>query len=122
MEIGNKKRLAVLVGCNYHNTQYELHGCINDVVQMREVLLSQFGFEPEDVELLTDAPGSPIVPTGKNIMAALGRMVGRAGQGDILFFHFSGHGTRIPSPRQGRPFWQDEAIGRLISILSLVVI
>ncbi|KAK4787320.1 hypothetical protein SAY86_011153 [Trapa natans] len=108
MEI--RKRLAVLVGCNYHNTQYELHGCINDVIQMREVLLSRFGFEPEDVELLTDAPGSPIVPTGKNIMAALGRMVGRAGLGDVLFFHFSGHGTRIPSPRHGRPFWQDEAI------------
>ncbi|KAG5252606.1 latex-abundant family protein [Salix suchowensis] len=47
MEKG-KKRMAVLVGCNYPNTQNVLHGCINDVLAMKEVLL------------LTDAPGSLI--------------------------------------------------------------
>ncbi|KAL5789619.1 hypothetical protein ACOSQ2_004507 [Xanthoceras sorbifolium] len=111
MEKG-KKRMAVLVGCNYPNTKYELHGCINDVIAMREVLIKRFGFDPSRIELLTDAPAgsSLVVPTGANIKAALNRMVDGAEAGDVLFFHYSGHGARIPSKKRGRPFRQDEAI------------
>ncbi|KAL5787269.1 hypothetical protein ACOSP7_004218 [Xanthoceras sorbifolium] len=111
MEKG-KKRMAVLVGCNYPNTKYELRGCINDVIAMREVLIKRFGFDPSRIELLTDAPAgsSLVVPTGANIKAALNRMVDGAEAGDVLFFHYSGHGARIPSKKRGRPFRQDEAI------------
>ncbi|XP_022746875.1 metacaspase-9-like [Durio zibethinus] len=105
-----KKRLAVLVGCNYPNTQYELHGCINDVVTMRDVLLERFGFDPSHVQLLIDTPGSSVLPTGANIKAALDKMVNQAEAGDVLFFHYSGHGTRIPSLKPGHPLRQDEAI------------
>ncbi|XWS74599.1 hypothetical protein CRYUN_Cryun01aG0012400 [Craigia yunnanensis] len=105
-----KKRLAVLVGCNYPNTQYELHGCINDVVAMRDVLQERFGFNPSHVQLLIDAPGSLVMPTGANIKAALNKIVNQAEAGDVLFFHYSGHGTRIPSLKPGHPFRQDEAI------------
>ncbi|XWS75417.1 hypothetical protein CRYUN_Cryun01aG0086100 [Craigia yunnanensis] len=106
------KRLAVLVGCNYPSTQFMLHGCINDVVAMRDVLLQRFGFDSSHVELLTDVPvpGSLILPTGANIKAALNRMVDKAEAGDVLFFHFSGHGTTISSLEPGQPFRQDEAI------------
>ncbi|KAK1591716.1 hypothetical protein Q3G72_012300 [Acer saccharum] len=114
MEKG-KQRRAVLVGCNYPNTKNELHGCINDVVAMKEVLIKRFGFEPSGIELLTDdalgpAGSSLVMPTGANIKAALKRMVDGAEAGDVLFFHYSGHGTRIPSMKPGRPFRQDEAI------------
>ncbi|KAL8509512.1 hypothetical protein ACS0TY_016650 [Phlomoides rotata] len=92
------KKLALLVGCNYPNTPHELHGCHNDVLAMREVLVStRFGFDPNCVELLIDKPGSPIMPTGANIKAALNSMVDRAEDGDVLFFHYSGHGTLIKS-------------------------
>ncbi|KAE8709006.1 Metacaspase-9 [Hibiscus syriacus] len=112
------KRLAVLVGCNYPNTQYELHGCINDVVAMRDVLINRFGFEQMNIKLLTDAPAaagegssSPVIlPTGANIKAALRKMVSQAEAGDVLFFHYSGHGTRIPSLKPAHVFRQDEAI------------
>ncbi|OVA19516.1 Peptidase C14 [Macleaya cordata] len=106
MENG-KKRLATLVGCNYPNTRNELHGCINDVLAMRDVLVNRFGFEPTNIELLTDAPGSLVMPTGVNIMSMLNQMVDRAEPGDVLFFHYSGHGTRIPS---NHGFKHDEAI------------
>ncbi|XP_039114021.1 metacaspase-9 [Dioscorea cayenensis subsp. rotundata] len=96
MEEG-KKRVATLVGCNYANTKNELHGCINDVMTMRDLLVSRFGFKQEDIEVLTDAPDSPILPTGANIRRSLGRMVANAKPGDVLFFHYSGHGTLIPS-------------------------
>ncbi|EEF44994.1 metacaspase-9 [Ricinus communis] len=112
MEKG-KKRMAVLVGCNYPNSRNELHGCINDVVTMRDVLVKRFGFDLSHIELLTDAPApgsSQIMPTGANIKKALDQMVGKAESGDVLLFHYSGHGTKIPSKRPGHPFRQDEAI------------
>ena len=90
-----KKRMALLVGCNYPNSQYELHGCINDVVAMQELLVERFGYEPTSIELLTDGPGSKVMPTGANIRKALNRMVGEAEEGDVLFFHYSGHGVLL---------------------------
>ncbi|CAN6991714.1 unnamed protein product [Brassica oleracea var. botrytis] len=107
-----KRRLAVLVGCNYPNTKNELHGCVNDVLAMKETLLTRFGFKQEDMEVLTDEPDSKIKPTGANIKAALRRMVDKAqtGSENVLFFHYSGHGTRIPSVKPARPFKKDEAI------------
>ncbi|KAK6127096.1 hypothetical protein DH2020_039159 [Rehmannia glutinosa] len=87
--------MALLVGCNYPNTPNELHGCHNDVLAMREVLITRFGFDPKRVELLIDKPGSSIMPTGANIKRALTNMVEQAEQGDVLFFHYSGHGTLI---------------------------
>ncbi|KAJ6380708.1 hypothetical protein OIU77_029580 [Salix suchowensis] len=102
--------MAVLVGCNYPNTRNELHGCINDVLTMKEVLVKRFGFDLSHVQLLTDAPGSVVLPTGANIKKALGHMIDQAEAGDVLFFHYSGHGTRIPSAKPGHPFRQDEAI------------
>ncbi|KAK6151404.1 hypothetical protein DH2020_014039 [Rehmannia glutinosa] len=62
---------------------------------MREVLITRFGFDPKRVELLIDKPGSSIMPTGANIKRALTNMVEQAEQGDVLFFHYSGHGTLI---------------------------
>ncbi|XP_050223420.1 metacaspase-9 [Mercurialis annua] len=117
MEEG-KKRMAVLVGCNYPNSNYKLHGCINDVVAMRDVLVNRFGFDLSHIELLADAPAAPgggsnlemMMPTGANIKKALDEMVGKAEPGDVLVFHYSGHGTRIPSKWPGFPFRQDEAI------------
>lgn len=110
MENVGSKRLAVLVGCNYANTPNELHGCINDVLATRQVLINRFGFEPHNIQLLTDAPGSLIMPTGAKIKEALDHMVDNAEPGDILYFHYSGHGTRIPSIKRARSFHQDEAI------------
>ncbi|KAF9601459.1 hypothetical protein IFM89_020226, partial [Coptis chinensis] len=106
MEMG-KKRMAILVGCNYPNSPNELHGCINDVLSMHDTLASRFGFEPKNIEVLTDAPDSLVMPTGANIMKALNRMIDQAEPGDVLYFHYSGHGTRLPS-KHG--IWHDEAI------------
>ncbi|XP_016478669.1 metacaspase-9-like [Nicotiana tabacum] len=98
------KKLAVLVGCNYENTHYRLHGCHNDVLAMRDVLVNRFRFDSQHIELLMDKPGSPVMPTGVNIKKALNRMVDQAETGDVLYFHFSGHGTLIGKKKQ------DEAI------------
>ncbi|XP_028772742.1 metacaspase-9-like [Neltuma alba] len=113
MEGIRRKRLAVLVGCNYPNTTNELRGCINDVLAMRDTLIKRFGFDPSNIELLTDdvdAPSGSTMPTGANIKQALSRMVDQAQPGDVLYFHYSGHGTRIPSMKPAFPFRHEEAI------------
>uniref|UniRef100_A0ACD5Y7J7 Uncharacterized protein n=1 Tax=Avena sativa TaxID=4498 RepID=A0ACD5Y7J7_AVESA len=96
----SKKMLATLVGCNYAGTRNELRGCINDVLAVRDTLVARFGFAPADVSVLTDGRGAAVLPTGANIKRALADMIARAAPGDVLFFHYSGHGTLVP-PRHG---------------------
>lgn len=92
-----------MVGCNYFNTSNELYGCINDVESMQKLIVERFGFASDDIVVLTDVPGSKVMPTGANIRRALRRMIDRAEPGDVLFFHYSGHGTLIPAvkPHKG---------------------
>ncbi|SPT20139.1 unnamed protein product [Triticum aestivum] len=91
-------KLALLVGINYPGTKAELRGCHNDVDRMHRCLVDRFGFEEDDIRVLVDRDGSSgPLPTGANIRRALARLVGAACPGDFLFFHFSGHGTRLPA-------------------------
>ncbi|CAN6335472.1 unnamed protein product [Urochloa humidicola] len=111
---GNKKQmLATLVSCNYGGTAHELRGCINDVLAMRDTLVARFGFAPADITVLTDddtrGGAGALIPTGANIKRALSDMVSRAAPGDVLFFHYSGHGTLVPR-RHGHGGEYDEAI------------
>ncbi|CAN6344307.1 unnamed protein product [Urochloa humidicola] len=108
---GKKQMLATLVGCNYAGTPHELRGCINDVLAMRDTLVARFGFAPADITILTDDThrgAGVLIPTGANIKSALSDMVSRAEPGDVLFFHYSGHGTLVPRRHGHGQF--DEAI------------
>ncbi|XP_074319967.1 metacaspase-9-like [Silene latifolia] len=97
------KRMAVLAGCNYAGRgSSELKGCINDVVSMKKVLISCFGFKENDIVLLTDNEAAlEKKPTGANIKKALERMIKQAEDGDLLVFHFSGHGTLLRDKNHG---------------------
>ncbi|KAK1278250.1 Metacaspase-4 [Acorus gramineus] len=88
---------ALLVGCNYKGTKAELKGCINDVKRMHRCLIERYGFADDDITVLIDTDDSYTQPTGVNIRKALARLVGSARPGDFLFFHYSGHGTRLPA-------------------------
>ncbi|KAL6497665.1 Metacaspase-4 [Orobanche hederae] len=91
------KKRAVLIGCNYPGTKAELKGCINDVRRMYACLVERFGFSEDDIAVLIDTDDSRTQPTGRNIRSALADLVGSARPGDILFVHYSGHGTRLPA-------------------------
>ena len=81
---------ALLVGINDYKQINDLSGCINDVTNVRDVLLKYFGFTVPDVRLLVDSRASK-----DNIMARLKWLVTGVKKGDMLVFHYSGHGTRI---------------------------
>lgn len=88
---------AVLVGCNYPGTKAELKGCVNDVNRMYKCLVERYGFEEENIRVLIDTDDSYPQPTGANVRRALKTLAGGARAGDIIFFHYSGHGTRLPA-------------------------
>ncbi|XP_047321656.1 metacaspase-4-like [Impatiens glandulifera] len=88
---------AVLVGCNYPGTKAELKGCINDVKRMHRSLVNRFGFSEDDITVLIDTDDSYSQPTGRNIRQSLADLIRSAQPGDFLFFHYSGHGTRLPA-------------------------
>lgn len=98
--MGEKK--AVLIGINYPGTKAELKGCINDVKRMHQCLTERYGFDERDITILIDTDPSYTKPTGKNIRRALQNLVRSARPGDILFVHYSGHGTRLPA-ESGEP-------------------
>ncbi|KAG8055105.1 hypothetical protein GUJ93_ZPchr0001g29483 [Zizania palustris] len=91
------RKSALLVGINYPGTKAELKGCHNDVDRMHRCLVDRFGFEEENIRVLVDRGSSGPQPTGANVRRELARLVGDARPGDFLFFHYSGHGTRLPA-------------------------
>eukprot|EP00188_Purpureofilum_apyrenoidigerum_P002997 Plantae.Rhodophyta-Purpureofilum_apyrenoidigerum.ctg30431.p1 GENE.Plantae.Rhodophyta-Purpureofilum_apyrenoidigerum.ctg30431~~Plantae.Rhodophyta-Purpureofilum_apyrenoidigerum.ctg30431.p1 ORF type:complete len:406 (-),score=53.69 Plantae.Rhodophyta-Purpureofilum_apyrenoidigerum.ctg30431:559-1776(-) len=88
---------AVLCGCNYPGSKAELAGCVNDVFMIKKMLIDARGFEEEYIKILVDTDSSYTSPTGENIKVALDEMCSAAQPGDTLVFHFSGHGTQVPS-------------------------
>ena len=82
---------ALLIGCNYTGTQYELNGCINDIENIQNKLKTQYQFN--NVLIMTD--NTIKKPTKENILDELKILLTNAKSGDKLFLAFSGHGTTI---------------------------
>ncbi|MCO5591920.1 hypothetical protein L7F22_045913 [Adiantum nelumboides] len=94
-----RKRAAVLVGCNYKGTLAELKACVNDVWAMHATLCKRFHFDEADIQVLVDNDPTLTMPTGANIRRALCTAIASTSSpGDTVFFHFSGHGIRLPPP------------------------
>lgn len=88
----NKK--ALLIGINYYNTQNQLNGCINDVNNMKTKLIER-GFSDKNIILLTDNSKSKKKPTRNNIITEFTNLLKNGKEGDLLYFHYSGHGSSI---------------------------
>jgi hypothetical protein len=71
---------------NYVGTGYELNGCINDVSNIK-VYLKTRGY---DVVTLIEEQA-----TRTNILSGMTALIHKAISGDILFFHYSGHGSLL---------------------------
>lgn len=91
------RKLALLVGINqYPNSQRfnSLKGCLTDVDLQRELLIHRFGFNPKDILILTDAQA-----TREGILKAFeNHLIAQAKPGDVVVFHYSGHGSRVLDP------------------------
>jgi len=97
---------ALLVGINdYPGKLNDLMGCVNDVHSMHDILVSLFGFSRESIVMITDSAATTF-----NILRALEMLVHEAKAGDLLVFHYSGHGSQVPDTSGDEPDKLDEII------------
>jgi len=102
---------ALSVGINYAGTGNDLKGCINDSNNMKAMLEGR-GFE---VKLVLEKEA-----TTQGIKDALEWLVAGTVPGDVIVFHYSGHGSQIPSKAESDGFeeiicpidlnWRDKII------------
>jgi hypothetical protein len=78
------KKKAILMGLNYPNSYYELKGCVNDIKNGAQYL-KENGFE---TKLLIDENTSKHY----NVLECLNEL--KHSTSDVVFFHYSGHGSQ----------------------------
>ncbi|MBI4515277.1 MAG: caspase family protein [Deltaproteobacteria bacterium] len=97
---------ALLIGINrYRIPGSDLRGCVNDVKNMRSVLMQYYGFASKDISVLTD-----LAATTKAIEAGIYKLVAGARAGDVLLLHYSGHGSNVPDKDGDEADHRDEIL------------
>jgi len=95
----NGRHKALLIGINYTGTRAALKGCVNDAKNMQNLLMRNgFPNDGSHMLLLTDerSRGREYQPVASNIIKAFHWFMKDVRKGDVLFFHFSGHGGQVP--------------------------
>ncbi|MEN8444921.1 MAG: caspase family protein [Cyanobacteria bacterium J06555_13] len=91
------RKVALLIGIDAYDSN-RLNGAVNDVELQKQLLIQRFGFNPADVHTLQDQQA-----TRRNILGAFDEYLYQPAQaGDVIVFHFSGHGERV-RPSQNLP-------------------
>ena len=99
-----QSRHALLVGA----ADYETHtrwtdlSSSNDMDLMQHALLRQ-GFPAENIQIVID-------PTKEDLVQALQRWPERLNQGDVAYFHFSGHGQSVVDLNGDEPSGFDQSL------------
>eukprot|EP00210_Caulerpa_lentillifera_P002876 g2746.t1 len=101
---------ALLVGCNYPGTDGELAGCINDLRDISLLLRRCFGFQDQNITVLTDEDRTEESTTNENIKNNLRNLVNVSAPGDILFLFFAGHGDQVVDQNHDENDGLDEVI------------
>lgn len=99
---------ALIIGVDRYpllDAQYQLAGCVSDARLMRQILLERFGFVDADLHSLHDAEASR-----EAILAAMQRLADSVERDDVVFFHFSGHGSRRTSASPDEASGKDSTI------------
>ncbi len=99
---------ALLIGINYRKTSSELNGCINDVNSVKELLTTKFGYEEDNITIITD--DTKRKPTKKNIIRQLKNIIKSSSEGDEIWIHYSGHGTYVKDTNDDEDDGNDEGI------------
>jgi uncharacterized caspase-like protein len=81
---------ALLVGINKYPGA-ALAGCVNDIIDVAQKLVQQFGFKSEEIRLLVDERA-----TTAGILERLNWLV-QSILGDRVLFYYSGHGAQYPA-------------------------
>ncbi len=83
-------RRALLIGINKYQYVPQLQGSINDIETMRLILTTRYGFSPDKIKMVKDTEA-----TRAGIIAALEGLIKEAGPDDVIYLHYSGHGSQV---------------------------
>src|SRR5262249_22174376 len=91
----------------YKVERFNLRGTVNDVRNMRRLLIETFGFKPEQIVTLTDAEA-----TRDNILKAFEEwLIAGSTSGGRVVFYMSSHGFQAPERVKGsEPDGMDETL------------
>lgn len=88
------EKKALLIGINNYlraGDEWDLKGCLNDVEMTQQMLITKFQFPRENIKTLLDEQA-----TAANIVQAIEEwLIADSKPGDIVYFHFSGHGSQM---------------------------
>lgn len=106
------KVYALLVGIDaYPDPDHVLEGCVNDATAVRQFLENRMPAEQLEIEVLTNADA-----TRMNIIHTWESHLTKAGEHDVAFFYFSGHGSQAPAHKA---FWKQESDHRVETIVCV---
>ncbi len=102
----SQKKIALLVGIsNYEdNRSWKTLSSQNDLKYLQTILMQQ-GFKSGDITVVKEKAASL-----QGILAELDRLSDKSQPGDIVFFHFSGHGQQIQDDNGDEADGYDEAL------------
>jgi hypothetical protein len=97
---------GLLVGINrYQVPGADLRGCLNDVQDVRDVLVDVCGFPPSGLTALTDLDA-----TKAAIQRSLEELVTTARPGDVVFMLYAGHGSSVSDTSGDETDLRDEIL------------
>ena len=86
---------ALLIGINYYDTpSARLNGCINDVVNVRNMLIDAYGYDSANITILRDDTAAN-KPTAANIVKQLTSIIAQSASLSQIWIHYSGHGSQV---------------------------
>jgi len=88
---------ALLIGINYYDISgITLKGCINDIINMRNMLIDAYDYEPNNITMLRDDdPQKFALPTHDNIYDRIITLVLESADLEEIWLHYSGHGSQL---------------------------
>ena len=88
-ELPRKIALVIAIGNYDSSTGWKTISSANDINFIKPTLLSQ-GFSESDIEIIQNEKA-----TKEGIINSIDRLIAKAQAGDIIVFHFSGHGQQV---------------------------
>ncbi len=83
-------RRALLIGIGKYEALPRLPGAKNDIKLVHQVLMSQYGFSEKNIRIVQDEAA-----TRSGVLAALQQIVKESGPNDVVYIHYSGHGSQV---------------------------
>lgn len=95
---------ALLIGVNlYKIAGADLRGCVNDVRNIEPALKKYYGFKAANISVLTDYDA-----TKSKIEKGIRDLIRGSKAGDVLYLHYSGHGSNVEDTSGDEPDRRDE--------------